>query len=196
MANKAFPRLMGLVFFAMFALYLSWPLTPIFLQNVRQVTLGEIGLIGSFNALGVVVLNLTLGALAPWLGFLIAQGLVGISVLLLWSGTGLPWFALGYFLAGGFRTSRLLVTAQVEGLIKRSEMGLAYGVAETVGGSVQIVASPLAGVLYRLAPSLPYPVALALIAASVALTALFAPRRGKPPAAARAPLDLPNIGRD
>ncbi len=37
-----------LVFAVVFAMYLSWPLTPNFLQNVRHVSLGQIGVFGAF----------------------------------------------------------------------------------------------------------------------------------------------------
>lgn len=165
-----------LVFAVVFAMYLSWPLTPNFLQNVRHVSLGQIGVFGAFYALGVVVLNLTLGRLAPRRAFLIAQATVGLSAVLLWRGTAAPWYAIGYFLAGGLRTARSLVTAQVERLVHSAEMGFAYGLTETVQGAALMASPPLAGYLYQLQPSLPYPVAVGLIALVLLLSARLAPR--------------------
>jgi MFS family permease len=186
LGNRAFAGFLALVFVSMFGLYLSWPLTPNYLQNVRSVSISEIGVLGSLNALGVVALNLTIGRLTPWAGFLLAQVLVGASVSAFWLATSMPWFALAYFLAGAFRTARSMVTAHIEGLVRHAELGLAFGLAETTAGLVQIVGAPMAGYLYRLEPVLPFPAALAVIAVSLILTARFAPRRPSPLAEAAA----------
>lgn len=197
LGRQRFLGFLGLASAVVFGLYLSWPLTPNFLQDVRHIRLGEIGLFGSLNALGVAVLNLTIGRIAPRLAYLLAQGLVGVSVLLLWRGTGSPWFALGYFLAGGFRTARSMVTALVQTLVQPSEMGLAYGLAETVQSAAMVLAAPLAGVLYRSRPELPFPVALTIIAAVLVLSALFAPRTHHAPSGAEPALaPASDLGRE
>lgn len=169
-------RFLLLVSSVAFALYLSWPLTPNFLQEVRGLSLSRLGLVGALNALGGMALNLTLGRLAPRRAYLISQAMVGASVILIWQGTGLPWFALGYFLAGGFRTSHSLVSAQVETLVRRREIGLAYGLAETVQSAAIIAAPPLAGWLFSIEPSLPYPVSLGLISSMLVISSRLAPR--------------------
>jgi MFS family permease len=169
-----------LAFAVTFGMYLCWPLTPNYLQEVRAVTVGQIGVFGAFYALGVVVLNLTLGRLAPRRAFLIVQALMGMSAVLLWRGAAVPWFAVGYFLAGGLRTAHTLVTAQVQILVHRAEMGLAYGLAESVQGAALMASPPLAGYLYQLQPSFPYPVALGIIGAMLLLSAWLAPRAELP----------------
>ncbi|MEW6568606.1 MAG: MFS transporter [Chloroflexota bacterium] len=176
LTRQRFLGFLGLASAVVFGLYLSWPLTPNFLQNVRQVTLGEIGVFGALNALGAVTLNLTLGRLTPRLAYVLAQALVGLSVLFLWRGTGVPWFALGYFLAGAFRTARSMVTATVQTLVERSEMGLAYGLAETAQGMAVVLAAPLAGLLYHQSPERPFPVALGLIAILLLVSLRLAPQ--------------------
>lgn len=176
LGRPRFLGFLGLSAAVVFGLYLSWPLTPNFLQQSRGMTVGQIGLFGAFNALGVVVLNLTLGRLAPRSAYILSQGLVGLSVVLLWQGVGAPWFALGYFLAGGFRTARSMVTATVQGLVQRSEMGLAYGLAETAQGVAMVAAAPLAGLLYHRRPELPFPVSLALITFLLILSLRLTPQ--------------------
>jgi MFS family permease len=165
-----------LSFAVMFGLYLSWPLTPNYLHSVRQISLSQIGILGSVNALGVVGLNLILGRAGPRLGYLVSQAGIGVSVVLLWLATGVPWLALGYFLAGGMRTARSMVTAQVDRLVRRSEMGLAYGMAETAQSAALVVAPVLAGILYEVDPALPFPLALGLIAVMWVVTWRLAPR--------------------
>jgi MFS family permease len=175
--NVPLGRFLFLVFSGIFALYLSWPLTPIFLQQERLVSVSSLGVFGSLNAVGMVILNLALGGASPRLGFLLVHFIVGASILSLWRGAGVLWFGLGYFLAAGYRTARSFITAQVEQLIQRRQMGLAYGLAETVNGSVLLIASPIAGFLYRNRPELPFIVSLALIGSSFLLLLRFGPRR-------------------
>jgi MFS family permease len=175
--NKALGGFLLLVFVILFGMYLSWPLTPIFLQEERGVTVGSLGLLGSINASGVVLLSLILGRMKPRFGFLVAQLAVGLSVLTLWRGVNQVWFSLGYFLASGFRTSRFLVLAQVETLVNRLELGLAYGLAETINGSVMMIASPIAGILYDLRRDLPFMVSIAILGIALALTLRLTPLR-------------------
>jgi MFS family permease len=176
LSNIALGRFLGLASIVLFGMYLSWPLTPNYLQNVRHVTLREIGTFGSINGLGLVLLNLAIGRLIAYRGFVISQLLVAASALLLWLGTGVPLFALGYFLAGGFRIARSLTVAQAEGLVIRANLGLVYGITETAMGLIYIIAPPVAGLLYRVSPALPFPVSLGIIAGSLILTARFLPR--------------------
>ncbi len=174
--NGRLARFLPLAFLALFAMYLSWPLTPNYLQTTHGVTLAALGAFGSFNALGVVVLNLSLGRRAPGLALGLSQLLVGVSVLIFWRATALPAFALAYFLAGAFRSARSLMIATVDGFVGRAELGVAFGLMETVGALVIICAPPLAGVLYEIRPDLPYPVSLALILFALATTAIYVRR--------------------
>jgi len=174
--NHAFGRLLVVVLISSTAMYLSWPLTPIFLEQVRHVTVAQVGALGSANALGVVILNLTLGRTHPRLGFFLSQALVWCSVVFLWQGTAWVWYAAGYFLAGGYRTARSLMSAMIEGVIPRPQLGLAFGVAETIAGISLVVAPAVAGVLYNTRPDAPYLAALVLVPAALAGSAILAPR--------------------
>lgn len=176
LSNKTFLSFLLLILFGMFTLYINWPLTPNFLQNIRQVKTAEIGFFGSLNALGALLLALTLGRLPTLTAFLIAQLFVAGSSLLLWQGPDILWFAIGYFLAGGFRVSRSLSIAFTGSLVAEGEVGLAYGIVEAMAGASLFMAAPIAGILYRVEPSLPYPASLGLIALSITLTAGFSRR--------------------
>jgi MFS family permease len=189
LANRTVARILVVVFCAMLALTLSWPLTPLYLTDVRGLSVAQVGALGSFFALGIVVLNLTLGASHARRGSIVAQGLVAGSVLLLWKGMSMPAYAAGYFLAGGMRTARSLLSAQVERVVQRSHLGLAFGVAETVASSALIVAPLLAGLLYRSNPASPYPVSLVLIAGSLVLSARLLPADRETGASPRAALE-------
>ena len=192
LSNHALAKLLAAVFFSMLAMYLFWPLSPNFLQAQRGVSLTSIGLFGAFNGLGVVVLNLIFGRVAPTKGYILAQILVGFSCLILWRGVGLPWYALGYFLAGAFRTARSLVTAMVDSMVERAQVGLAFGLAETVISLMVVVAAPLAGLLYSMDPALPFPVSLGIAVLAVLLSLVLIPRRL--PERHIAAVDLSRIG--
>jgi MFS family permease len=134
------------------------------------------GWIGSAGSIGNVTFNLVLGHSAPRLGFLIGQVLVGLFALLLWKGGALPWYALGYFLLGGFRAARVLVFAQIRMLTHQAQMGLAYGITETVNAGAMILSPLLAGYLYAGSPASIYPLVLVLLVGSMVYSYLVAPR--------------------
>ena len=113
--NKRFVSFLGIIFLAIFVMYLPQPLTPTFLQNERGLSLQNIGLLGSIGSLGNTLLALLLGQFAARTGFLLAQVSVAAFSLLLWKGAGLPWYALGFLLLGGYRSARSLVCCAAGG---------------------------------------------------------------------------------
>jgi predicted MFS family arabinose efflux permease len=189
-------RFLPLVFISIFAMYLSWPLTPNFLQNERGMSVSRIGLFGAFNGMGLVLLNLGLGRLNPRRGFLIAQVFAAASVVLIWQGAGAPWFAAGYLLAGAFRTAMSLLLAQAEGLVRPADLGLVYGAIETIAGAVIVIAAPVAGLLYGLRPELPFPVGLLLIVVSLILSVWLAPRSATQPSGSPVPIAIGDLRRE
>jgi DHA1 family multidrug resistance protein-like MFS transporter len=178
--NPAYRGYLGIVFLAMFATYLAQPLSNNFLEGQRGLTFSQIGQLGSVTALGVVVLNLSIGHLEARRGFVLAQASVGAFTLLVSRGTGLPWFAAGYFLLGGFRTVRALAAAQTRELVDPARMGLAYGLVETVSALALVLASPLAGLLFKVEPHAMYTVSLGLILGSVLVGWLRIPKNNNP----------------
>jgi MFS family permease len=87
-----------------------------------------------------------------------------------------PWYALGYFLLGGYRASRSFIYAQARPLVHPAQMGLAYGVAETFNSLSMTLAPLLAGILYTHSPVVVYPISLGLVGVAILLTIAFAPR--------------------
>ena len=195
-SSTALGRFLPLVFVSIFAMYLSWPLTPNFLQNERQMSVSQIGLFGAFNGMGLVLLNLGLGRLESRRGLILAQVFVAVSILLIWQGIGAPWFAAGYLLAGAFRTAHSILLAQAEGLVHRANLGLAYGAVETVSGAVIVLAAPIAGVLYGIRPALPFPVGLLLIILALVLTPRLSPSVTSRPAGSPVPMAISDLRRE
>lgn len=175
-SNVRFLNFLLVAALAVFAMYLAQPLTPNFLEGVRGLSLSEVGIVFTTGAMGNVLASILLGRFPPRIGYPISQALVGLFALLMWRGAGLPLFALGYFLMGGFRAARPLALAQARELVHDSQLGLAYGTMETVSSIIFILTPPLAGFLFERDPYLVYPIAIGLIAFSVIISILFAPR--------------------
>ncbi|HSL31197.1 MAG TPA: MFS transporter [Anaerolineales bacterium] len=176
-SNQAFLGLMGVLAFAMFSMYLAQPLTPNFLEGVRGLSLSETGIIFTAGALGNSMMALTLSRVPPRRGFLFAQALVSLFAFLIWQGTSLPFYVMGYFLLGGFRAARPMALAQARELVHDSQMGMTYGIMETITAVIFILTPPLAGVLFERDPMLVYPLAIGLIVMSIAVSYFFSPRR-------------------
>jgi MFS family permease len=170
---------MGVIFLAIFAMYLPQPLTPNYLSNQGGFDLSQIGLLFSVSSIGVVALNLLLGSMPALRGFLFGQAAVAIFTLVLWWESGLSWYLLGFFMLGGFRTARNLGMAQVRELVPSAKMGLAYGLSETVSATAIILAPILAGFLYTQNPISMYAIGFGLIIISIYISGHFSPKPGE-----------------
>jgi len=175
--NPRYMMMLGIIFVATLAMYLPQPLTPNFLKTERGLSIVQMGWVGTVGSAGNFVLNLLLGSLNARLGYVLGQALVGLFALIIWRGTGIPFYMLGYFLLGGFRAGRMLAMAQVRELIHQAQMGLAYGIAETVGSLATIIAPILAGYMYEDDPASIYPLSLLLLLGSMVITLVFSPRK-------------------
>jgi MFS family permease len=174
--NSRLLSFFGILGFSIFAMYLAQPLTANFIHDVRGLLIDKIGIVFAIGALGNAVLAVCLSFINPRFGFILAQVFVGGFALLIWQTAGLPWILLGYFLLGGFRAARPIAMAQARELVHPSQMGLTYGIMETIYAVIAIVTPPLAGFLYKLDPASSYPISLALIAVSVISSFIFLSR--------------------
>ena len=174
--NRSFIIFLTIVTFSIFAMFLAQPLTPNFLKDIKGLSLKEIGLIFTLGAFGNAQISVRLGKMDASRGLLIAHGLVACFVLLIWRGVSVPYFALGYFLMGGYRAFRPLTMAKARGLIHDSQMGLMYGTMETFGAVIFIIAPPIAGFLYESDPAFVYPLSLGFLLVSVILIFFFTPK--------------------
>jgi MFS family permease len=177
--SRRFLGLLVLILFATFATYLPQPLTPNFMQNVRGLSLTEIGWLSTIGSLGNVIFMLAMGNVASGSGFILGQALVMVYTLVVWRGSGFPWFAAGYIFISGFRLCRIMGLALVRHEVHHAELGLAFGLFEMVNALTLMLAPLLAGVLYDRSPVLVYPVSLLIILASIIISlVLFNKKRG------------------
>lgn len=177
--NKHLSILTAVVAFALFSMYLAQPLTPNFLTDVRRLSLSEVGILFTVGALGNSLMAILFSRVEPRRGFIFTQVLVILFALIIWKATVPPVFALGYFLLGGYRVSRPMAMAQARELVHYSQMGMTYGIMETLGAAIIILAPPIAGTLYERDPMIVYPLAIGLMAISIMVSYLFLPRRAR-----------------
>lgn len=173
--NHRFMALLGILFLTMLTTYLPQPLTSNFLKDYRHLDIGQIGTLGSIGSLGNALLSITLGRINARVGFLAGQVAVVLASILIWKGTGLPWYMLGYFFLGGIRICKSLSMALTRPLILASQMGVAYGFLETASAIAFIAAPPIAGYLYHLDPQSIYMVAAVSIGIVFFLSLKFLP---------------------
>ena len=177
--NKHLIILTLITAFTLFSMYLAQPLTPNFLIEVRSLSLSEVGLLFTVGAVGNSLMAILFSRVESRRGFIFTQVLVILFALIIWKATTLPAFALGYFLLGGYRVSRPMAMAQARELVHNSQMGITYGIMETIGAAIIIVAPPIAGTLYERDPMIVYPLAIGLLAISIVISYLFLPRRAR-----------------
>ena len=174
--NRTFIGFLVIVTFGIFAMFLAQPLTPNYLEGARGLSLKQTGFIFTMGALGNAWISVQLGKADPKRGLLVAHFLVACFVFLIWLGVSLPYYAMGYFLLGGYRAFKPLTMAKARGLVHDSQMGLMYGTMETVGAVIFIIAPPIAGFLYEPNPAFVYPLSLGLLLVSVILIYFFTPK--------------------
>jgi DHA1 family multidrug resistance protein-like MFS transporter len=161
--NPTYLKYLPYAFFIYLALFLPQPLAPNYLQNQLGISFQTIGGLGALTNLGNVLISLVMGQLPARIGLILGQVFVGTFVVLVWRSSELPALSAGYFLLGGFRATRSLLLAQVEKMVSPTNLGLAYGILETVNGLAMVAAPPLAGALYAANPTSIFSTAIILI---------------------------------
>ena len=169
--DQRYLHFLAVVFLVMFGLYLPQPLSPNYL-SLQQVNLEQIGFLVTVRSIGIVVLNLLIGHINARWGLLLAQLAMLMFTLLLWLG-GYPAYILGYFLMGSYVTARGMILAQGRTLVQATNMGLAYGIIETVNALTIVFGPLLAGVLYQAKPELVYQVSAVLIGVGLVVNLLW-----------------------
>jgi len=174
--NKPFLLTLGLILLVMFAVTLPQPLAANFLQNQRGLSLSRIGQLGSIGALGSVFLMLVFGGTAAPAALAIGQVGLVLFALFLWQGGGLIWYGLAYFFLGGYRLCRAMTLALVQPIVSEREVGLAFGIVESLNALAYVGAPVLAGVLYDWQPTAVFPVGLILLLMTLLLSIAFLSR--------------------
>jgi len=182
------------------AMYVGYPLTSNYLEDTGGWRVVNIGMLGSFQALGMALLNPLLGRLSdgstgktsrsvtgegsgPQIkeehsllgragGLMVGQGLVWISALILLLAGTFPVLAGAYLLRGAYQGCRSLIQARGTALSSEADRGLILGATETIIAAAQVLAPYAAGWLYASDPAYPLAASLVLIPITLLLTVI------------------------
>lgn len=171
--NKQFLGMLVLIFLVMFAVVLPQPLAANFLQNQRGLSLSSIGQLGALGALGSVILMLIFGHFKEGVGLIIGQAAVMLFALLLWRGQNLLWFGLAYLFLGGFRLCRAMTVALVRPVVREREVGLAFGIVESLNSFAFVLAPVIAGFLYDWQPIAIFPAGLGVLSVTSLISLIY-----------------------
>jgi MFS family permease len=177
LANPRFLGLLAIIFLTIIALSTPQQLTSIYLQEVHNLSLQQIGITGTLAGIGTAMCMFALGSLPARAGMVAGQALLALFSLFMWRGQSAAVFYAGYLFVGGYRLYRSMALAFARPLVKAADVGLAYGLVET-GNALAVILAPLAaGFLYRYHPHAVYIASIAVLAATVLLHALLAPKK-------------------
>ncbi len=174
--NKTFMRILPLSFLALFFMFFAQPLTPVFLEEVHNLGLQQIGYLGAVGSIGNVVLALTIGQFKAKTGYLLSFPFVLLFAVFMVKFNHFVWFAAAYFFYGGYRLARTMLLAITRQFVKAKETGIAFGFMETTNGIATILAPPLSGLVYQSNPHLIFWIAIIGVLLSGIINIIFLPK--------------------
>ncbi len=182
--SHMFVSLCALFFFIFLVSHLGIPLAPNFLRDVRGLSMSTIGVFGSLNSLGALVLTIGLGR---WPRSRTASLVLGELTVAAYSAimlvtSAVPMIGLAFFLRGGLGAVRGLTGARLGEIMPPSSMGLGFGIFQTVTNLAFTMSPFIAGWLYTANPRDPFVASLALFVPAIMLTVVVGRRT---PAAAQ-----------
>lgn len=153
--NRAFITEMILVFCLFFAVDVGLVLTPKYLEEVQKLTVNEIGWLGTWAAIGMMLLVYTLSKLR---GEGVRPLLIGLGLsitgllLLLFGGNNLTLLAVAFFINGGNRLIRPPMLVRVGRLLAPQTLSFGLGIQQTATQLGLAVSPYVAGLLYAQQP--------------------------------------------
>ena len=139
-------------------------LLPLFLEEVRGVSLSQIGILGAISAAGGILLGLVAGRsrhlAKPFTGMIATVLLTGAGLLLLRVSDALVIIGVAFFLRGTYNVVWAMLGSALSDVAPERNRGRAYGLAEFGAGVGDTTAPLLAGWLYATREMLPLEVAV------------------------------------
>lgn len=157
LSNRAFIWQIAFIFLLFFALELGQVMIPNYLEDVRGLTLGQIGWLGTLGSLGIMLFSLALSNLpSERRGSLLLSQLVALAALILLLNTpALLFIGLAYFIHGSNRLVRPIVDARLAYSLTPATLSFGYGFREMAMRSGLAAAPYVAGLLYAYHPAWP-----------------------------------------
>lgn len=174
--NRAFASEMLLVFLLFFAVDVGLVLAPKYLEEVQRLTVNEIGWLGTWAAIGMMVLVYTLSKLR---GEGVRPLVIGLGfsitglLLLRFGGNNLTLLAVAFFINGGNRLIRPPMLVRVARLLGPQTLSFGLGIQQTATQLGLAVSPYVAGLLYAQQPIWPLHLGLASAGAMLLVMTLI-----------------------
>jgi MFS transporter, DHA1 family, multidrug resistance protein len=140
-------------------------LLPLFLEEVREMSVSQIGVLGAISAAGGILLGLVAGRSRhlskPFIGMIAVVVLTGLGLLLVRTSEVLILIGVAFFLRGTYNVVWAMLGSALSDVSPERNRGRAYGLAEFGAGVGDTTAPILAGWLYATRETLPLDVAIA-----------------------------------
>jgi MFS family permease len=160
-------RVYGVLLALFFAMALGGAMVPSYLEDVRGLSVGVIGSLGTATAIGSTIWLLVLGRLSSRTGLVLAAVLMIVAMLgLIYSPGGsleVPSMAGVYLMLGAFMTVRTVSLSVVSEHTLPEQRGMSFGIVEMLLGLGMFIGPWLAGILYSAWPARPFLLAAALL---------------------------------
>jgi len=172
LSNRRFIWQIVFIFLLFFAIELGPVMTPKFLEDVRGLSVGQIGWLGTISSLGVVLLSLVLGHMpVDRRGSLLFSQAVALAAMILWVSTPVRAFILlAYFIHGSNRVVRPVVIGRLARSLDAATLSFGYGFYETAMRLGLAIAPGVAGLLYERGPAWPLYAGAAAVSVTMLLT--------------------------
>jgi MFS family permease len=190
--NRPFIALCAALGVSLLVAHVGIPLASNFMREVRSLNMSVIGLLGSINSVGSLVLTLGLGRWpkSRTAALVLSQGTVAAYSAIMLTVASVPALALAMFLRGGLGAFRQLGAARLGELMPVSSMGMGFGIFQTVMNLAFTISPFVAGWLYAANPFYPFAASLLLSLPAMLLMTVVGRRlpahrpAGAPPAEA------------
>jgi predicted MFS family arabinose efflux permease len=171
-SNRPFVWQIVFIFLLFFVIELGQVMIPNFLEDVRGLTVGQIGWLGTVGSLGVMLISLALSRMpSERRGSLILGQFVALAgLMLLLNSPALIFIGLAYFIHGSNRLIRPIVDARLAHSLTPAILSFGYGFRELAMRSGLAAAPYLAGLLYSYDPTWPLVAGMAGLTLTLLLT--------------------------
>jgi MFS family permease len=158
-------------------------LLPLFLEEVRGVSVSQIGVLGAISAAGGILLGLMAGRsrhlARPFTGMIVTVLLTGMGLVFIRVSDTLAIIAVAFFLRGMYNVVWAMLGSALSDVTPERNRGRAYGLAEFGAGIGDTTAPLLAGWLYATREMLPLEVAIGACVPLIALMVISSWLAGK-----------------
>ncbi|MGQ0602577.1 MAG: MFS transporter [Anaerolineales bacterium] len=188
LGDRPFLWQMGLMLSIVFALELGTVFAPNYLQDVKGLSLRNIGQLGTVASFGMFTLTLVLGYMRndrrkPLVlnQVLVLSGLLCLLFAPVGAPSGIvfhPLLLAGYFFRGGSRAVVPLTRGRVSGWLPPEALNVGFGLVDTAAQTATLLAPLAAGFLYDQHPS--WPLIGGVVALMVTMTLTLATRTVRP----------------